>query len=642
MPWPPLKPPKQKYSSGFTPISLFLSLSLSLSHTHTHIMKLLNIPNRRTLTHQPIITTTQPQHTLFSSLPFQETKHPVTTPTNPPQITPQTLQNHIFSSQWHFVEQVADTLTPTTISTTLYNCRTYPTQVLNFTQYFTPTNTNLESFCLSITIISNLPSHKPCLNYNDLFDGLVNARKRLGVTNTMVDEVVKCFYSMKQKKLLPRIETCNEGKLKKAKEFVGNMEAVGLMPDVDVDGARRVFERMKGKGIRPDEYSYGALVSGLCKVGRFKEASELLCKMEEVGLVPTAVTYNTLIDGYCNKGNLEMAFRYKDEMVKKGICPSVSTYNSLIHALVFEGKESEGEDMIEEMEKEGLVPDAITLGNARKAFSFHDEMISKGIQPTHVTYTSLINVLNKRNRMTEADNLFAKIIERGVVPDVVMFNALIDGHCANKNIKRALLLLKEMDRLKIFPDEVTYNTLMQGYCREGDVEEAIKVFDEMKKRGIKPDFISFNTLISGYSRRGDMKEALMVRDAMLSSGFNPTLLTYNALIQGLCKNKEGHVAHELYKEMVSKGISPDDSTLYSLIDGIQNVDEIMESLNTEFKIEDDVTSVLSMVTATHNIDLQELDALSNHYALLFNPRKAKLSTEERFAYDVKLKGAQTI
>ncbi|KAL8234739.1 hypothetical protein R6Q59_020839 [Mikania micrantha] len=38
--------------------------------------------------------------------------------------------------------------------------------------------------------------------------------------------------------------------------------------------------------------------------------------------------------------------------------------------------------------------------------------------------------------------------------------------------------------------------------------------------------------------------------------------------------------------------------------------------------------------------LEELEALSNHYAMLFNRKKAKLSTEEKTAYDVKLKEVQ--
>lgn len=41
-------------------------------------------------------------------------------------------------------------------------------------------------------------------------------------------------------------------------------------------------------------------------------------------------------------------------------------------------------------------------------------------------------------------------------------------------------------------------------------------------------------------------------------------------------------------------------------------------------------------------DSQELEALSNHYALLFNRRKGKLSSEEKSVYDVKLKQVQQI
>lgn len=39
---------------------------------------------------------------------------------------------------------------------------------------------------------------------------------------------------------------------------------------------------------------------------------------------------------------------------------------------------------------------------------------------------------------------------------------------------------------------------------------------------------------------------------------------------------------------------------------------------------------------------QELEALSNHYALLFNRRKAKLSSEQKSTYDGKLKQVQQI
>ncbi|XP_062009947.1 pentatricopeptide repeat-containing protein At1g63330-like [Rosa rugosa] len=98
-----------------------------------------------------------------------------------------------------------------------------------------------------------------------------------------------------------------------------------------------IFGAMKGRGVQPDSYTYGLLISGMCKERRLDEASGLFDKMLEIGLLPSVV-----IDGYCNKGDLDRAFGYRDEMVKKGIMPTVSTYNLLFHGLFMEGAAASG------------------------------------------------------------------------------------------------------------------------------------------------------------------------------------------------------------------------------------------------------------------------------------------------------------
>ncbi|PRQ23386.1 putative pentatricopeptide [Rosa chinensis] len=291
--------------------------------------------------------------------------------------------------------------------------------------------------------------------------------------------------------VLPRTKTCNEllslflklnrterawvlyaemfrlkikSSLNKAKEFLGFMEILGIKTTVvtyntiipgfclrgRVGGAQMIFSAMKGRGVQPDSYTYGLVINGMCKERRLDEASGLFDKMLEIWLLPSAVTYNTLIDGYCNNGDLNRAFGYRDEMVKKGIMPTVSTYNLLIHELFMEGRVGEADCMVQEMEEKEMVPDAITYnilinGNAKKASILRNEMLSKGIEPTKETYTSLY-VLSKRKRMNKADDLFEKILCKGVLPDLVMFNALIDGHCANGNMEGAFSLLREMEK----------------------------------------------------------------------------------------------------------------------------------------------------------------------------------------------------
>ncbi|KAL1833735.1 hypothetical protein ACET3Z_003386 [Daucus carota] len=353
----------------------------------------------------------------FSSIPLQQI------PTPPG--TSQALHDPISSSQRHFIKHLSPSLTPSLIATVLPDFRSNPDHFINFIHHVDPQCLDINCYCLAITIVSQETSPKPALGLikkviasniatrKEMFDGLVSARKGLSVESQrvfdlflrafcdlkMADEAFKWFLMMKCKRILPKIESCNdmlslflklnrtpaawvlyaemfrlkiestvctfniminvlckEGKLKKAMEFVMDMEGLGFKPNVvtyntivqgycsngNIEGAQRVIEVMKCKGVDPDSYTYNSIINGMCKIRRVEQASAFFDKMEESGLVPTAVTYNSLIDGYCNKGDLDRAFSYRDEMIRKGIAPTVSTYNVLIHSLFMEGLEMKG------------------------------------------------------------------------------------------------------------------------------------------------------------------------------------------------------------------------------------------------------------------------------------------------------------
>ncbi|CAN6544215.1 unnamed protein product [Malus baccata var. baccata] len=470
------------------------------------------------LNHQTLKTLQAPTHFPQKPPPSAAPLSSLAHPTSPLPITHHTLLTSSQSSQWYFIKQISPNIPPSLIFDALFDLRKSPELFLKFISQIEFHRLDVDIRCLAIAIVAQ-PSPKRSfdLEANERlsekssieFDLLVQACCEM----KKADEALECFYLMKDK-----------GRLKKATEFLGFMETLGIQPNVvtyntiihgycsigRVGRAQMLFSALKDKGVELDSYMYVACAR--------KEDLRLFNKMLEIGLVSTIVTYNTLIDGYCNKGDLDKAFGYRDEMVKKGVLPTVSTYNLLIHALLMEGKMVEVDDMVKEMKDKGMDPDAITYnilingycrsGIAKKAFSLRDEMLSKWIEPTNVTYTSLIYVLSKRKRMQDVDDLFKKLLRKGVLPDLVMFNALIDGHCANSTMECVFALLEAMDKMKVHPDGVTYNTLMQGCCREGKVKEARQLMEEMKRRGIKPIHISFITLISGYSKRSDLNDAL--------------------------------------------------------------------------------------------------------------------------------------
>ncbi|XLT59838.1 hypothetical protein HN873_052442, partial [Arachis hypogaea] len=60
-------------------------------------------------------------------------------------------------------------------------------------------------------------------------------------------------------------------------------------------------------GISPNVITYSSLIFGLCLVGQYKEAIDLLSEMVLRNIIPNVRTYSILIDGLCKEGKIKDA-----------------------------------------------------------------------------------------------------------------------------------------------------------------------------------------------------------------------------------------------------------------------------------------------------------------------------------------------
>ncbi|XWS67595.1 hypothetical protein CRYUN_Cryun04dG0019300 [Craigia yunnanensis] len=85
----------------------------------------------------------------------------------------------------------------------------------------------------------------------------------------------------------------------------------------------------KQVGSIADKETYSILVNGLCKDGKFVEASRLLEEMLIKSHWPGAETYTIVIRGFCSIGRQYEAVML-EEMVRQGMLPDLSIWNSLV------------------------------------------------------------------------------------------------------------------------------------------------------------------------------------------------------------------------------------------------------------------------------------------------------------------------
>ncbi|KAL9243632.1 hypothetical protein vseg_017493 [Gypsophila vaccaria] len=341
----------------------------------------------------------------------------------------------------------------------------------------------------------------------------------------------------------------DENQLKMAMRFYRFMRKVGFEPSVvslnvlikalcknngTVDGAVSLFREMPARGCEPDAYTYGTLISGLCKFGRVDEASELFGEMRGKGCVPTVVTYSSLIHGLCKCGKLSEAMALFEEMKSGGVKPNVFTYSSVMDGLC-------------------------KCGRSSQAVKLLDVMVGECLSPNMVTYSTLIQGLCKDGDVQKAVELFDRMKLQGLKPDAGLYGKIISSYCDLSKFHEAGNFLDEMVLAGISPNRLTWNihvkthnNVIRGLC-ETDINRAFHLYLSMRTRGLSVEPGVFAAFIKGFCKKSNFDKACQVLDHMVGDGCLPDeevwrvivkrftddrkVLDYAELLQGLFVQK---------------------------------------------------------------------------------------------------------
>ncbi|KAJ7979068.1 Pentatricopeptide repeat-containing protein [Quillaja saponaria] len=341
---------------------------------------------------------------------------------------------------------------------------------------------------------------------------------------------------------------CKAGEVEKAFQIYARMR--GNLGTTEVDMYFRIDD---GNINEPNIFTYGALMDGLCKAHRIKDAHNLLDAMLDKGCEPNHIVYDALIDGFCKAGKLENAQEVFAKMSEHGYSPNVYTYSSLIDRL-FKDKR---------------------MDLALKVLS---KMLENSCAPNVVIYTEMIDGLCKVGKTDEAYKLMIMMEEKGCNPNVVTYTAMIDGFGKLGKIENCLELLKEMCSKGCAPNFITYSVLINHCCATGLLDEAHKLLDEMKQTYWPRHIPSHHKVIEGFNQ--EFITCLGLLDEMSKNNSVPILHVYRILIDSFMKAGRLEVALELHEEISSSSHSTVNSkTLYtSLIENLSCANKVDKAL----------------------------------------------------------------
>jgi pentatricopeptide repeat protein len=327
--------------------------------------------------------------------------------------------------------------------------------------------------------------------------------------------------------------------------------------------ALELFSEMKKAGLKPDKYSYTALINAVISNG---DVDELLYEMKEQGVEADVVTYNSIIKSLCADRKFVSAKKMVNQMEASGVAPDSMTYGLLMSGLLKAGNPGACVTLFESAcadrrtvpltENVFVYTTAITaaaaLADHERAFDLISRMNSLGIKPNMKTLTALIGACLASGKAA----LAADIYRRMEKPDAYAMEQGLRALCLAGFPNEAFTAVaKQVHGSRLLRGKqmmTTYETIIHTALKRNDYDLARQALTDLLQKGSIPSKVVFQTMFDAMDlfpqRRKALVEAPTI-DQYASEKFSFMLFVLDA-VQGRNLPCEG----SLYSAIVTYGV----------------------------------------------------------------------------------------
>ncbi|CAM9174214.1 unnamed protein product, partial [Ectocarpus fasciculatus] len=252
-----------------------------------------------------------------------------------------------------------------------------------------------------------------------------------------------------------------------------------------MEGVKDLLVTMKASGLKPDEYTYAAMMRATGIDGSWEESWSMLAEMEQAGVRPNRVVYNTLI-----------ASLLKGEQAR-GTCtlhgPQIEKANEILNRM-----------------REGGVPPDVT------------------------TYTTILSGCKRESDWRRAEALLSEMESFGIKPNSRTLTAVLKVYGDAGEVERALSLFEQYDAGGMVMDVFCFNTLMGPVLKKDDPETVLELFSRMESRGVQPDSLTMSLVLRAAEQAGAAEWAWLLMEKMREGGGVIAMQVYADGIRACC------------------------------------------------------------------------------------------------------------
>lgn len=267
------------------------------------------------------------------------------------------------------------------------------------------------------------------------------------------------------------------------------------------------------------------MINFYAKFDRTSNARKVFDKTPNRDVVP----WTAIIGCYCRAGDLDNAFSMYNEMRCNGVEPSPVTFLSLLSGAL----------------------------NFAYVQALHGCAVLYGFESDITLGNSLLNAYIKCGSIREARGLFEFMDQR----DKISWNSLISGSAQLANVEEILQLLYKMKVESMDPDQQTFGSLLTAVAAQSKLDIGRMVHGQILRGGLDSDAHVQTALIVMYLSCGNSKAAYQVFEGVSEKD----VVLWTAMISGLVQNTCAEKALAVFYDMLKSRVVPSTATITSAL-----------------------------------------------------------------------------
>lgn len=296
-----------------------------------------------------------------------------------------------------------------------------------------------------------------------------------------------------------------------------------------------IVQEMRRTGIRPDKFTYSALLTSCFRSKARHTAAELYHEIRKDG-VP--------LDHYLRANLLKIA--------ASGPSPQIDLCVRLFH----------GDPHPNRVMCNVMMDAYANIGALNNCISTYRYMAGAGVLPDSYTVTALMKAYIRSGRLEDAVTNLREIYKSGLDVPVVAFSQLIDAYGKQGLMDRAVELYDMMTAWHIEPSQITFNALIGACVHSGNVERAVEIYEEMKHTSNFPgDRYTYHGLMKCCLRRGDGEAALKWYHYIKTTPFQCNQVSFRQAFLAAGQSLNLDAVYDIARDMKEGGAAPREDTV---------------------------------------------------------------------------------